>query len=422
MASNNHGGRAQGAGSTAPIVPRQRVPLPSSRSAITPPSIEPHGFRALTVIVPTRNEAANVGPLVERLGRTLQDEDAEILFVDDSDDETPEQIELAAAGSPLPVRLHHRAAGDRAGGLGGAVLSGLSLSERPLAVVMDGDLQHPPELVPDLVRVAEDEQADVVVASRHVTGGSSSGLSNGLRVGVSSLSTLLVRILFPRRLAGVTDPMTGFFLVRRSAVDLDRLQPDGFKILVEILARTPGLKKREVPLVFGDRLSGESKASLGEGARFLRQVLRLQVSRLRASRLRPSLGNGVIARGLGFATVGVTGIFVNSFFIWLLADPKVGALNYLLAAAIATQCSSTWNFAWVDSLVYAGPKRLTWGRRWLGFLGMSNVVLIVRIPLLALLVSGLGLHYLVATAMTLMLGFMARFASQERLTLRRHTA
>lgn len=422
MASNSGTDRTHPRMGTGPVIPIQRGPLPESRAPAVRHAVDTCGLGAVTVIVPTRNEAGNVGPLLERLGGVLRDWDAEILFVDDSDDDTPEQIELAAAGSPLPVRLHHRATGERAGGLGGAVLAGLALAEHPLAVVMDGDLQHPPELVPDLVRVAQDDLADVVVASRNVAGGSSSGLSNGVRVGVSTLSTLLVRVLFPRRLAGVTDPMTGFFLVRRSAVDLDRLQPDGFKILVEILARTPGLKKHEVPLNFGERHSGESKASLREGARFLRQMLRLQGSRLRATRLRPSLGNGVIGRGLGFATVGVTGIFVNSFFIWLLADPKLGALNYLLAAAIATQCSSTWNFAWVDSLVYAGPKRLTWVRRWLGFLGMSNVVLVVRIPLLALLVSGLGLHYLVANAMTLMLGFMARFASQERLTLRRHTA
>ena len=371
---------------------------------------------AVSVIVPTRNESGNVRPLLNRLGHALSGIEARVIFVDDSDDDTPTEITSAAQLSTMPVHLHHRTGVDRVGGLGGAVVDGLRLVNSPWAVVMDGDLQHPPELLPGLVEMAEQHRADVVVASRHVIGGSSEGLANGARVLVSDLSTRITKLVFPRRLGGITDPMSGFFLIRPAAFDLDTLRPNGFKILLELLVRTKGLRKQEVPFVFGERHAGESKASLREGLRFLGQLVRLVAGRLRPRRLRLPEAD-VLARVASFGAVGVTGIFVNSFLMWLLASPYLLGLNYLLAAVIATQGSSTWNFALVDSVVYRGPKRLTRLRRWLGFLGLSNVVLVLRIPLLALLVSTLGVHYLIANALTLLFGFLLRFSGQERLTL-----
>ena len=338
-----------------------------------------------------------------------------MIFVDDSDDDTPTEIAAAAQLSTMPVHLHHRTGAARVGGLGGAVVDGLRLVDSPWAVVMDGDLQHPPELLPGLVEMAEQRDADVVVASRHVVGGSSEGLANGARVMVSDLSTRITKLVFPRRLSGITDPMSGFFLIRPAAFDLDTLRPNGFKILLELLVRTKGLSKQEVPFVFGERHAGESKASLKEGLRFLGQLARLNLGRLRTGLRLPA--PDVLARIASFGAVGVTGIFVNSLLMWLLASPELLGLNYLLAAVIATQGSSTWNFALIDTVVYRGPKRLTRLRRWLGFLGLSNAVLVLRIPLLALLVSVFGVHYLIANAFTLMFGFLLRFSGQERLTL-----
>jgi dolichol-phosphate mannosyltransferase len=366
-----------------------------------------HG--AVSVVVPTRNESGNVSLLVSRLAAALEGLDAQVIFVDDSDDGTPHEITAAARESSVPVRLHHRQGPERTGGLGGAVVAGLRLVESPWAVVMDGDLQHPPELVPRLVEVAELDAVDVVVASRHVDGGAADGLANGARVMVSDLSTRLAKLFFPGRLRGVSDPMSGFFLLRPAAFDLDTLRPNGFKILMELLVRTRGVRKREVPFVFGERHAGESKASLREGLRFLQQV-----ARLAAGRLRPP---GVVARGISFGAVGLTGLVVNTMLMWLLADPSALGWNYLVAAALATQGSSTWNFALVDTVVYRGPKRLTRLRRWAGFLGMSNAFLLLRIPMLAALVTVLGVHYLLANTITLMFGFALRFSGQERLTL-----
>ena len=232
----------------------------------------------LTVIVPTRNESGNVAPLIARLGEALDDIDAEILFVDDSSDNTPEQVRLTAVTATLPVRLLHRTAEERVGGLGGAVLAGLRSAHGEWAVVMDGDLQHPPEVVPDLLRAGLSSSADLVVASRYIGLGGAGGLSTATRERISGGANALARLVFPRRLADCTDPMSGFFAIRRGSVDLDRLQPQGFKILLETIARSSRLKVAEVPFVFQARHSGESKASLAEGLIFVRKLASLRVA------------------------------------------------------------------------------------------------------------------------------------------------
>jgi dolichol-phosphate mannosyltransferase len=278
---------------------------------------------------------------------------------------------------------------------------------------MDGDLQHPPELVTDLVEAGTLRHADVVVASRRTAGGSSQGLANLGRELVSSSSTVLSKLVFPRSLRGISDPMSGFFAVRLDAFDLDAMRPRGFKILLEMLAREGRVATAEIPFTFGERHAGDSKASVREGLLFLRQLAGLRAGQT----VGKAFGSGRLQRGLGFAAIGVTGLVVNMAMMWLLADPTTLHLNYLLAAVLTTQLSSTWNFLLVDSLVYRGPKRLTKLGRYLGFMMMSNTVLLLRIPFLALLVSVLGVHYLLANVLTLFLGYLVRFRSQERLTL-----
>jgi dolichol-phosphate mannosyltransferase len=370
---------------------------------------------SVTVVVPTRNERGNVAALVHRLQEAFPAGVARILFVDDSDDGTQDEVAHAASLSDIHVQVIHRSAGERDGALGGAVLRGLRATDSPWVVVMDADLQHPPEVVPALLAEAVALDADVVVASRHVPGGDEAGLSGLTRVLVSRASITVSKLLFPRRLAGISDPMSGFFVVRRDRLDLDRLRPQGFKILLETLARHPRLTRSEIPFAFGERLSGDSKASLREGLVFIKQLVRLRLTVYASQR------PGALRRAFGFASVGASGVLVNTSALWLLVDPRFLGVHYLLAAVLATQVSSTWNFTWIEKYVYRGPKRGRRRRRYLGFLTMSNAVLVLRVPALALLVGALGLHYLAANALTLLLGFLVRFSSQERLTLMENT-
>jgi len=200
------------------------------------------------------------------------------LFVDDSDDDTPRVIQAARErgfGS-LDTRLLHRSGPQRTGGLGGAVLAGLETTDTQWVCVMDGDLQHPPEVVPQLLDAAHANEADLVVASRYVAGGRNEGLG-AVRTAVSWGSTVLAKVVFPYRLREIRDPMSGFFLFRREALTAT-MTPRGFKILLEIAVRHPDLVRCEVPFVFVERMAGASKGTMREGFRFLRLLAEMRWS------------------------------------------------------------------------------------------------------------------------------------------------
>ncbi len=238
---------------------------------------------ALSVIVPTRDEAGNIRPLLAGLEEALEGIDAEVLIVDDSDDATPDIARRAAARSALPVRVHARPPGQRPGGLGGAVLAGLRDAAGPVCVVMDADLQHPPALLKVLWQ-ASGSGASFVVASRYLDGGTAAGLSGRYRRAVSTLTTSIAKWVLRQELAGISDPLSGFFLVRRSCLDLSSVHPRGFKLLLELLVNSPEASVAEVPYTFEARHSGVSKASIKEGLNYLRRLAELRARARRAPR------------------------------------------------------------------------------------------------------------------------------------------
>jgi glycosyltransferase involved in cell wall biosynthesis len=232
---------------------------------------------AVSLIVPTRNEAGNISELLVRLSRLPGNVLGEVIFVDDSDDDTPAAIAYLGPSVDFDVVVVHREAGHRAGGLSGAVVEGFSRARGEWMAVMDADLQHPPEVLADLFAAGSTAGTDIVCATRNAGGGARDGLGAARDV-ISKSFTAFARRAFPRRLRGVSDPMSGFFLVRRSAVDPAALKPTGFKILLEILVRTPGLRRAEVAYEFAPRHAGDSKASLREGVVYLRHLARLRLA------------------------------------------------------------------------------------------------------------------------------------------------
>ena len=232
----------------------------------------------VSIVVPTRNEVGNVGALLERLTSRLTEVEYEVIFVDDSDDETDTAIAaliLEAESDGPEITLLHRRRGQRNGGLSGAVVAGIERARGTYVCVIDGDLQHPPETVARLLqRATASDHPSMVVATRYSDGGSS-GLS-GTRALVSRTATAYAKRQLPKQLAAVSDPMAGFFLFRRDCVDPERLQPNGFKIMLEVLVRTPGLAVAEVGYVFGNRSWGTSKASLREVWNLTKQLRSLR--------------------------------------------------------------------------------------------------------------------------------------------------
>ena len=368
------------------------------RESRSPAELE-NGSRtpAVSVIVPTRNEAGNIQKLVECLESVARDLPLEIVFVDDSTDDTPAVIEAMRDEARSRIVLIHRTPEQRVGGLGGAVIEGLRAARAPYACVMDADLQHPPAVIAELFAKAQETDADVVVASRYCTNGSA-GSFGMLRAAVSRASGSAAHVFFPLRLRGVSDPMSGFFLVRRDAVELERLRPRGFKILLEILVRTSGLRVAEVPFEFGKRFAGESKASLREGVRYLGHLAHLRTA--------------ASMRFARFGIVGATGLAVNMAVIFALTE--VAGLFYLLSAIVATQASTLWNFFFTDRWVFPDRERSrgVWSRMWM-FFAMNNAALPLRVPLMFLLTSLLGVHYMISNVFSLGVIAVIRYAFSD---------
>lgn len=342
----------------------------------------------LSVIVPTFNEAPNVAPLVTRISDALRGVDAEVIYVDDSTDDTPSAIRAVAASARIDVRLIHRAR--PIGGLGGAVMEGIAASSADLVLVMDGDLQHPPEVIPSMLERFDEGGVDVVVASRYSGEGTAHGLADRSRVMVSKASTALTRAMFPIRLRDVTDPMTGFFLIDRRAIDPDALRPRGFKILLEILARA-NLRAAEVPFDFADRHAGASKASLRQGVHFLVQLAALRFGKM-------SL----------FAVIGGLGAIANVLVVWLLT---LWGVNYVVAAIVAAELTIVGNFLLIEHWVFKEMRADASGT-WVRFaksFAFNNAEAAIRIPIVALMVGTVHVSAVLATAVTLIVAFFARF-------------
>lgn len=227
----------------------------------------------VTVILPTYNEAENVETAIDRCRAALAAHTAEILVVDDDSPDRTWQLVRTAYTNARDVRVVRRV-GER--GLASAVSRGFEEASHQVCAVMDADLQHPPEKLPDLL-AAFDDDVDLVVGSRYRQGGGIENWPTWRRV-VSRGAGLVAKALLPSA-RGIADPLSGFFAVRRRVVHGVELSPTGYKILLEILATCEYDGVREVPYVFSERERGESKLTAEEYRNFLEHVLSLRLVR-----------------------------------------------------------------------------------------------------------------------------------------------
>jgi len=223
----------------------------------------------VSVVVPAINEAENLPQLLSRTAAALAGREWEMLVVDDdSTDDTPAVCQRLA--EQYPLRLLRR--GRVPDGLGGAVLHGFAQARGQYLVVMDADLQHPPESLPALLAPLEQGQADFVMGSRYVPGGKTAESWTLARKINSRVATLLAMPFSGR----VTDPMSGFFALERSTYQrAKRLVPLGYKIGLELMCKCRVERVREVPIDFGQRTHGQSKLNLTQQFRYLEHLSRL---------------------------------------------------------------------------------------------------------------------------------------------------
>ena len=224
---------------------------------------------AASIIVPTYREAPNIEPLVKRVFAAVADTgiETELIIVDDDSRDGTENI-VESLRSDYPVRLIVRR-DER--GLSSAVITGFAEAKYDRLVVLDADLQHPPEMIPTLLERLDSGDCDFVIGSRYTQGGGIGADWPFLRRLASRIATLLARPLAP-----LSDPMSGFFaLHRRTWERASRLDPIGYKIALELYVKGGCRHPADVPIEFATRAAGESKLSLGEQVRYLRHLGRL---------------------------------------------------------------------------------------------------------------------------------------------------
>ena len=317
-----------------------------------------------SIVVPTLNEVENVDELLRQIF-ALDDAGGpfEVVVVDDaSSDGTVERV--LAWAETRPVRLVQR---QGARGLASAVIAGARAARADVVVVMDADLSHPVRVIPALVQPVRDQLAGVAIGSRRVPGGSTPGWPLRRRFASRFASALAWPISAAR------DPLSGFFATRRGELLALGDAPQGFKILLELLANGGSrLLVTEVPIVFVDRAYGQSKLGLGTARQYLRRLavlLGFELDSARARRLCTALAVGGLLDALVFALLASAGAK-------LAAAQLAGAAAALLAPAAL--CAR--------DLFGRGEPRRPQVAPWLRLAGLALLAALLRGGVLASLV------------------------------------
>ncbi|MFN5965120.1 MAG: glycosyltransferase, partial [Pseudanabaena sp.] len=297
-----------------------------------------------SLIIPTYNESKNLEKLVEVLSQILNSYwkgDYELIIVDDDSPDRTWQVGLELMPHYPQLRVMRR---QQEKGLSTAVIRGWQASQGEILGVIDGDLQHPPETLINMLNEMQNG-VDLVVASRHIEGG---GVSDWgfIRRLLSRGAQMLGLIILPNVIGRVSDPMSGYFMVRRSAIANCLMNPLGYKILIEVLGRGSVGKVAEVGYVFQERKEGESKVTWRQYVDYIMHLLRLR-SRGRISRIRERL-RVPINRFLKFGIVGFSGVFVDMAILYLLSDASTLHWGLTRSKIISSEVAVINNFLWND--------------------------------------------------------------------------
>ena len=296
----------------------------------------------LAIVLPTFNESGNISPIVDRLARTLAGIHYEIIFVDDDSPDGTANVVRSFAQSRDNIRVLERI-GRR--GLASACIEGILAASAPFVAVMDADLQHDETILPEMFRRIRDENLDLVVASRHIDGGSMGDFPSW-RVRLSQLGKRLSLMGAEHKLS---DPMSGFFMVRFSVFErlAHRLSAIGFKILLDIvLSADPGMRIGEVPYRFRAREHGESKLDVIVGLEYFELLVDKH------------FGDLVNVRFILFGMVGALGVAVHLLILRALL--QLGGVSFAKGQAVTTVIVMILNYVLNNSFTYRDRRRRGW--------------------------------------------------------------
>ncbi|MGR8979419.1 MAG: glycosyltransferase [Gammaproteobacteria bacterium] len=280
----------------------------------------------LSIIVPTLNEVGNIELLCDKITKALENINWEIIFVDDNSTDGTKELLDRLSGQHLNIRAVHRI---NRKGLSSACIEGMFASKAPIVAVMDADLQHDETLLPIMYSKFSNKSLDIAVASRFASG-ADLGEFSAKREALSNIGNLLSRLVIRARL---TDPLSGFFMLRKDVMfELsDRLYGKGFKILLDIFASSKRpLNFIEVPLQFGIRHSGESKLNATVALEFIGLLFHKLFGRI------------IPVKFILFCLVGLTGVGVHLFTLWIFHI--LVNTQFVWAQTLATFVAMTSNF------------------------------------------------------------------------------
>jgi dolichol-phosphate mannosyltransferase len=288
----------------------------------------------ISVIIPTYNEAQVIQETLRRAAAALREagEDFELIVVDDaSGDGTAERVESMA--QEIPARVLRRAGRL---GLATAVLDGWATARGDVLGVLDADLQHPPETLTALARAIH-QGADLAIGSRYVPGGGTSDWTR-MRRFISRTATHMAATVLPLKLAAVGDPMSGMFMVRASVLRDAHLNPLGYKILLEVIAKANYEKLVEVPYIFQERERGASKLGARQYVEYVQHLARLAIR------------TGQLLGWIRYILVALAGASVDIILFAKLVEkwawPPAAALSLAIEAALLSNfvCNEVFTF------------------------------------------------------------------------------
>ena len=327
------------------------VPVPSGILQISDSYPDQEGneqdYLKFSLVLPTYNEAGNIGDVVrilsELLDRYLSGQ-YELIVVDDNSPDQTWKLALELIRDYPQLKVMRRV---KEKGLSTAVIRGWQVARGEILGVIDADLQHPPEVLGQLLQKI-DQGADLALASRHVEGGGVSEWSI-IRRFLSRGAQMLGLLILPEVISRLSDPMSGYFMVRRSAIAGKSLSPVGYKILIEVAARGRIRWIGEAGYVFQERQAGESKVTWKQYIEYIQHLLRLRFS--------------ISARFIQFCLVGLSGVVVDMGFLYLLSDPNTLGLPLTRSKVIAAELAIINNFLWNDFWTFADISRQQPGKR-----------------------------------------------------------
>lgn len=328
----------------------------------------------LSLVIPTYQERDNIARAIE-ISSSLLDKylagDYEIIVVDDDSPDQTWKVAQSLTNQYPQLRVMRR---EHERGLSSAVIRGWQVSKGRVLGVIDGDLQHPPEVLIELLSFIK-QGADLAVASRHVEGGGVSSWSF-IRRFLSRGAQVIGLILLPHVLGRVSDPMSGYFLVRRSSIAEQNLNPVGYKILLEVLARGKINCIAEAGYVFCEREQGESKVTWKQYVEYIHHLVRLRLSTKQMKIFHQKI-NFPFSRFIRFGLVGLSGVFVDMVVLYLLSDPSTLDFPLTRSKIIAGEIAIINNFLWNDAWTFADVayKQQEWRQRFKRFFKFNVICL-----------------------------------------------